>query len=72
MATRRKKLMAPIIKEECNKAFLRGFQEGKTAGWDNRMLAYENEMKCLNAQIDFLLQKNKELKQKCLDYENKS
>ena len=47
MATRLKKLLAPILKEECNKAFQRGFEEGKQAGWEKRLLAYENEIKFL-------------------------
>ena len=47
MATRLKKMLNPILKEECNKAFKRGFEEGKAAGWEKRLLAYENELECL-------------------------
>ena len=67
MATRLKKLMAPILKEECNKAFQRGFEEGKAAGWEKRVLAYENEIQCLKLQVDFLIQKTKELAEKSVD-----
>ena len=51
MANRLKKLMAPLLKEECNKAFQRGFEEGKQAGWDERVLSYENEIECLKTVI---------------------
>lgn len=51
MANRLKKLMAPLLKEECNKAFQRGFEEGKQAGWDKRVLSYENEIECLKIVI---------------------
>ena len=67
MANRLKKLMAPILKEECNKAFLRGFEEGKAAGWQKRVLAYENEIECQKKQIDFLILKCKELAEKSVD-----
>ena len=67
MATRFKKLMEPIIKEERNKAFKRGFEEGKQAGWKQRVLAYENEIDCLKKQIDYLVLKVKELAEKCVD-----
>ena len=55
MATRLKKLMDPILKEECNKAFQRGFEEGKAAGWEKRILAYENEIDCLKKQLKMAL-----------------
>ena len=64
MANRLKKLIAPILKEECNKAFQRGFEEGKAAGWQKRVLAYENELECQKKQIDFLILKCKELAEK--------
>lgn len=67
MATRLKKLMKPILKEECNKAFRRGFEEGKAAGWEKRVLAYENEIECQKKQIDFLILKCKELAEKYVD-----
>lgn len=51
MATRFKKMLEPILKEECNKAFKRGFEEGKAAGWDERILAYENEIEFLKSII---------------------
>ena len=51
MANRFKKMIAPLLKEECNKAFKRGFEEGKQAGWDKRVLAYENEIKFLKTVI---------------------
>ena len=47
MANRLKKMLNPILKEECNKAFKRGFEEGKQAGWDKRVLVYENEIEFL-------------------------
>ena len=58
MANRLKKLLAPILKEECNKAFQRGFEEGKQAGWDKRILAYENEITFLKNIISGLTKKN--------------
>ena len=70
MATRLKKLLNPILKEECNKAFQRGFEEGKAAGWEKRVLAYENEIQCLKAQQDFLILKIKELAEKYIDKKN--
>ena len=51
MANRLKKIIGPILKEECNKAFERGFEEGKKAGWDERVLAYENEIEFLKTII---------------------
>ena len=54
MANRFKKMLAPILKEECNKAFQRGFEEGKQAGWDERILAYENEIEFLKTIISGL------------------
>ena len=47
MANRLKKILKPILDKECKEAFKRGFEEGKQAGWDERVLAYENEIKCL-------------------------
>ena len=47
MATRFKKLLAPILKEECDKAFRRGFEEGMRAGFDQKVKAYENEIELL-------------------------
>lgn len=70
MATRLKKLLKPMLKEECNKAFQRGFEEGKAAGWEKRVLAYENEIQCLKAQQDFLILKIKELAEKYIDKKN--
>ena len=70
MATRLQKLMNPILKEECNKAFQRGFEEGKAAGWEKRILAYENEIECQKKQIDFLILKCKELAEKYIDKKN--
>ena len=67
MATRLKKLMAPMLKEECNKAFQRGFEEGKAAGWEKRILAYENQIKCLRIQLDWAIQKIKELAEENVD-----
>ena len=67
MATRLKKLMAPMLKAECDKAFKRGFEEGKAAGWQKRVLAYENEIECQKKQIDFLILKCKELAEKYVD-----
>jgi hypothetical protein len=70
MATRLKKIMAPMLKEECDKAFRRGFDEGKAAGWEKRILAYENEIECQKKQIDFLILKCKELAEKYADKKN--
>lgn len=70
MATRLKKILAPMLKEECNKAFQRGFEEGKAAGWEKRILAYENEIECQKKQIDFLILKCKELAEKYTDKKN--
>lgn len=67
MASKLKKLMQPILKEECSKAFKRGFAEGKKEGWENRVLAYENEIDCLKKQNDWLVLKVKELAEKCVD-----
>lgn len=67
MATRLKKLMNPILKEECNKAFKRGFEEGKAAGWEKRVLAYENEIECLKKQRDWAILKIKVLAEKNVD-----
>ena len=57
MATRLKKELAPIIKEECDKAFQRGFEEGKQAGWNQRVLAYENEIEALKTVVEALRKK---------------
>lgn len=67
MANRLKKLMAPMLKEECNKAFQRGFEEGKAAGWEKRILAYENEIDCLRKQLDWAILKIKDLAEKNAD-----
>ena len=67
MATRLKKMMAPILKEECEKAFRSGYEEGKNVGWQKRVLAYENEIDCLKKQNDWLILKVKELAEKCVD-----
>ena len=67
MATRLKKMLAPLLEEECNKAFQRGFEEGKQAGWEKRVLAYENEIDCLKKQRDWLILKVKELTEKYVD-----
>ena len=57
MANRLKKMLAPLLKEECNKAFKRGFEEGQQAGWEKRILAYENEIKFLKDIIRGLTKK---------------
>ena len=49
---RLKKMMAPILEED----FKRGFEEGKQAGWDERILAYENEIKFLKALLERILE----------------
>ena len=67
MATRLKKMLAPLLEEECNKAFQRGFEEGKQAGWEKRVLAYENEIDCLKKQRDWLILKVKKLTEKYVD-----
>lgn len=54
MANRLKKMIAQLLKEECNKAFKRGFEEGKQAGWDKRVLSYENEVEFLKTVIKAL------------------
>lgn len=59
MANRLKKILAPIVKEECDKAFKLGFEEGKQAGWDERILAYENEIKFLKTIIRGLTKEEK-------------
>lgn len=64
MGTRLKKILNPILKEECSKAFQRGFEEGKAAGWEKRVLAYENEIDCLKKQNDWLVLKVKDLADK--------
>lgn len=53
MANRLKKILKPILKEE----FQRGFEEGKQAGWDKRILAYENEIEFLKNIIRGLTNK---------------
>ena len=51
MANRLKKILKPILDKECKEAFHRGFEEGKQAGWDKRVLAYENEIEFLKTII---------------------
>ena len=51
MANRLKKILKPILDKECTEAFKRGFEEGKQARWDKRILAYENEIEFLKAVI---------------------
>ena len=58
MATRLKKILNPIRKEECNKAFKRGFEKGKQAGWDEKVIAYENEIEFLKTVIRGLTKSN--------------
>ncbi len=57
MANRFKKLIKPILDEECVEAFKRGFEEGKQAGWDKRVIAYENEIEFLKNIIRGLTNK---------------
>ena len=40
---RLKKVMKPILEEE----YKRGFEDGKQAGWDKRILVYKNEIEFL-------------------------
>ena len=51
MANRLKKILKPILDKECKEAFKRGFEEGNQAGWDKRVLAYENEIEFLKTII---------------------
>ena len=67
MATRLKKLMTPILKQKCTEAFKAGFEKGKAAGWEKRILAYENQIKCLRTQLDWTIQKIKELAEENTD-----
>ena len=67
MATRLKKLMEPMLKDECNKAFKRGFEEGKAAGFEKKILEYENEIECLKTQLDWAILKIKQLAEKNID-----
>ncbi len=57
MATRFKKLLEPILREECNKAFKRGFEEGVKAGFDQKVEAYENEIELLKNVAEALSKK---------------
>ena len=67
MATRLKKLMEPILKNECNEALKRGFEEGKAAGFEKKILEYENEIECLKKQLDWAILKIKQLAEKNID-----
>ena len=57
MANRLKKIIKPILAKECTEAFKRGFEEGKQAGWDKRILSYENEIEFLKNIIRGLTNK---------------
>ena len=56
-----KKMMKATIKEECNKAFRRGFKEGEAAGLEMINIAYENEIDCLKKQLDWAINRIAEL-----------
>ena len=47
MATRLDKIMEPILKEKCEKAFQAGYKKGLEDGWKNKNRAYENEIEFL-------------------------
>ena len=64
MATRLKKLLEPMLKDECNKAFKRGFEEGNAAGFGKKIQAYENEIECLKKQLDWAILRIKQLAEK--------
>ena len=54
MATRLDKIMEPILKEKCEKAFEAGYKKGFEDGWKNKNKAYENDIAFLKkiAKID--------------------
>ena len=62
-----KEVVHPMLKHKCAKAFKIGFEKGKQAGWDKRVLTYENEIDCLKKQRDWAILKIEELAQKCVD-----
>ena len=62
MANRLKKILKPILDKECKEAFKRGFEEGKQAGWDKRVLAYENEIECLKILLGLPTKEEKTIK----------
>ena len=64
MATRLDKIMEPILKEKCDKAFEAGYKKGFEAGGKNMSLAYENEINSLKRELGrkrFLLKENGEI-----------
>ena len=64
MATRLDKIMKPIIKEKCDKAFAKGYKMGFEAGGKNMALAYENEINSLKYSLGrerFLVKGNGEI-----------
>ena len=52
MATRLDKIMEPILKEKCEKAFQAGYKKGLEDGWKNKQLAYENQIEFLKKLLD--------------------
>lgn len=52
MATRLDKIMAPIIKDKCDKAFEAGYKKGLEDGWKRKSRAYENAIKFLDTLLD--------------------
>ena len=64
MATRLDKIMEPILKEKCDKAFKAGYEKGFANGFKNKSLAYENDIKSLKYLLNkqrFLLKENGEI-----------
>lgn len=60
MANRLKKMMAPILKEECDKAYKKGFEDGKQVGWEIKKIAYENVIESLKGEVAALREKIKQ------------
>ena len=52
MATRLDKIMEPILKEKCDKAFRAGYRKGVDAAWIAKNRAYENEIESLKFSLN--------------------